>query len=198
MLYRVFGVLTVLLLSLGGIATADNNYGAGTYGGCQYGSCSLTISSNGSLNINVTPTSGGVCTIQSDSVSVLTDNSAGYTLTLGDTATSSALQAGAQTIAPASGSFATPAILGTNSWGYRIDGTGSFGSGPTSAQSNGSFSALTFAHVPNSSQGTDTIASTATAADPAVISTIWYGLCAYLSVIAGNYLVQITYIAVIN
>ena len=70
------------------------NFGSGTYGACQYSTCSISIGSSVNLSLNVTPTSGGVCTTQSDSVSVLTDDPNGYTLTLANSSTNQALTNG--------------------------------------------------------------------------------------------------------
>lgn len=191
-------MLMAATLLFSGIAWADNNYGAGTYGACQYGSCSLTLSSSGSVSLDIVPTASGVCTVQSDSVSVLTDNSNGYSLTIGGAAASSALTNGTSTIAAAPGTFAVPQVLGNNTWGYRVDSTGNFGAGPTTSQSNSSPSALTFAALPTSSQSADTLANTTSPADPAAITTVWYGVCANLATVAGTYTAQVTYTATTN
>lgn len=185
-------------LFFGGAASADNNYGAGTYGACQYGSCSITLSSNGAVSLDIVPTASGACTIQSDSVSVLTDNSNGYTLSVSDAAASSALTAGANTIAATPGTFTSPQTLASNKWGYRVDGAGGFGSGPTSGQSSGAASGLAFAGLPTSSQTADTLVHTNGPADPAEVTKIWYGVCANLSTVADTYSTQVVYTATTN
>ena len=190
----------VPLLS-GGTVVAYNSgtYGSGAYGSCEYGvACSISLTSNGSIGLNVTPTSGGSCTVQSDSATVLTDDTNGYTLTLADSGTNTALVNGAATINATSGTFASPTALTATSWGYRVDGLGSFGSGPTTGQSNVSPGGTLFAGIEASDQTADTIATTSGAADPAVTTTVWYGACANTSVNSGAYTTQVIYTAVAN
>jgi hypothetical protein len=180
-------------------AYPTGTYGSGTYGSCQYGNqCSITLTSNGSISIDVTPTSSGRCTIQSDTASVLTDDSNGYTLTLADNGTNTSLLDGSNTIPAASATFSSPAALSVNTWGYRVDGLGSFGAGPTTAQSNVSLSSALFAGIKASNQTADTIAATSAAADPAVTTTVWYAACADISLSSGAYTTQVTYTAVAN
>ena len=49
------------------------------------------LSSSGTVNIDATPTSSGVQTIASDTVTVSTNNSSGYTLKLGETTATTTL-----------------------------------------------------------------------------------------------------------
>jgi hypothetical protein len=189
----------VLFPGLAQAQYATGTYGSGTYGSCSYGvACSISVTSNGSISLNVTPASGGKCTIQSDTVSVLTDDSNGYTLSLADSGSSTALINGSYSINASSGTFASPAALSANSWGYRVDGVGSFGSGPTTAQTNVSPPSSLFAAVQSSLSLPDTVASTSTAADPAVTTTVWYGACADTSAASGAYTTQVIYTAVAN
>ena len=173
-------------------------YGSGTYGACQYGTCSISISSDSNVALNITPTASGSCTIQKDAVSVLTSNSSGYTLTLADSSTNTALLNGASSISASSGTQASPAALTVNHWGYRVDGIGGFGAGPTSAQSNISIGSTLFAGLPASNATASTIASTSSAASPAVVTNVWYGVCANTSVASGTYTSQVTYTALTN
>lgn len=177
--------------------TDDSTYGSGSYGGCAYGSCTITLSGGSTANVGVIPSAAGKCTVQSDTVSVLTDSPAGYSLTMTTSTTSNALS-GPSTIPASSGSAASPITLAMNTWGYRVDGLGGFGAGPTNAQSNGSTPSATFAAVPASNQSPAQIASSASAANPAVNTTIWYGVCANASLPAGNYASTVTYTAVTN
>lgn len=200
-LIRLFGVLVSAIMLSGGYVAAytTGTYGSGTYGSCQYGSaCSISLTSNGTISVDVTPTSTGRCTIQSDTASVLTDDSNGYTLTLADSSTNTALDDGSGTIPATTATFASPAALTANKWGYRVDGLGSFGSGPTTAQSNIAPPSSTFAGIKASNLTADTIATTATAANPAQTTIVWYGACADTSVSSGTYTTQVTYTAVAN
>jgi len=194
-------VLATVLLSAGGLveAYASGTYGSGAYGSCNYGQiCSITLSSSGTVGVNVTPAASSKCTIASDSVSVLTDDTNGYTLTLANSSTNTNLISGANTIAATSGTFAVPIALSGSAWGYRVDSIGSFGAGPTTAQNNISPPSLTFAKVVSSSGTADTLANTNVAANPAVITKVWYGVCANTSVVSGTYSTSVTYTALAN
>ena len=180
-------------------ATTNGDYGEGTYGSCAYGAaCSISITSSGSVSLNVAPTTSGVCTTQSDSVAVLTDDANGYMLTMNDNSTNTALLNGGSSISSTTGTFASPAALTDNSWGYRVDSLGSFGSGPTTSQSNTALNSTTFAAIEASNVTPDTLASTSTAADPAVTTTVWYGVCADSTIPSGSYTTQVTYTALAN
>lgn len=187
-----------LLLAVPAIPVFAVEYGSGLYGACQYGSCSITIGSSSNVSVNVTPSSSGSCTIQNDSVSVLTSSSTGYSLTMVDSSTNTSLLKGSDSIASTTATQASPSALSANTWGYRVDGIGGFGSGPTSAQNNTSMGATTFAGVPANNGTPATIASTSVPANPAVVTSVWYGVCANTSVPNGTYTTQITYTAVVN
>jgi hypothetical protein len=199
-----FSILTGIVIATTSASTlvfayTSGTYGSGTYGACSYGNvCSITLSSNGSISLDITPASGGRCTIHSDTASVLTDDSNGYTLTLADNGTNTSLVNGGATIDATSATIASPAAISGNHWGYRVDGLGSFGSGPTTSQSNVSPDSTLFAGIKASNQTADTLAATSTAANPAVTTTVWYGACADTSVASGAYTTQVTYTAVAN
>ena len=174
------------------------NYNVGPYGACQYNACSITISSNGTVSLDVTPTSSGSCTIQNDTVSVFTENPSGYILSLNNSTTDTTLRNGSGTINSTTGSQSSPIALTVNRWGYRVDGVGGFGSGPTTSQSNVSLNSTLFAIVPASNVTADTIASTSVPANPTVDTQVWYGVCANIGVSSGSYTTQVTYTAVTN
>lgn len=180
-------------------AYATGTYGSGAYGSCDYGvNCSISLSSSGTVSLDVLPGPGSKCTIQADTASVLTDDTNGYTLTLSDNGTNTSLINGAYNIPAIGSSFASPAALSANTWGYRVDGLGGFGSGPTSSQSNASPGSVVFAPIQPSNLTADTLASTSSAADPAVVTTIWYGECADTTSPSGTYTTQVTYTALAN
>jgi hypothetical protein len=174
-------------------------YGSGTYGSCQYGSCGISISSNNTLNLNLTPSPTGTCSVSKDTVSVLTDDSSGYTLTLANYYTSNALINGSSTINSIGGSQASPSTLSLEKWGYRVDGVGGFGSGPTTTQTNVNYPITPlFAPTPISTATPDTIATTSSIADPAVSTNVWYGVCADTNIVSGQYSTQVVYTAITN
>ncbi|MEO5499493.1 MAG: hypothetical protein ABIR46_03270, partial [Candidatus Saccharimonadales bacterium] len=122
-------------------------YGAGTYGTCTYNTCGITISSSSAVAISLQPTAGGVVTIAGETVTVTTGASTGYTLTLESDAAQTTLASTPDNIPASSGTTASPVVLATNTWGYRVDSAAGFGVGPTSAVTNASSSALTFAGI---------------------------------------------------
>ena len=176
------------------------NYSAGTYGSCTYNTCSISLTSNGIISVNVTPSaSSPTCSVTSDSVTATTDSSTGYTITMTDSDTSNLMIGpAASTIAAGSGTPASPAVLTTNTWGYRVDSISGFGAGPTAVVTNGSIPSLTFAALPLSS-GTPSLIRTTSTADTGSVSTpVWYGVCVNSSLTGGSYSDSVTYTALIN
>lgn len=193
-------VAALLLASCLGGPTSTNalTYGSGKYGSCQYGTCSISLGTSGNVALNVTPTFGGRCTVQSDNVSVLTDDSNGYTLTLSSSTNTTALTHSSDQISTASGSLTSPGALAPNAWGYRVDGSGGFGSGPTTSLSSAAPPSWLFAGLVPFSGTAAQIVSTSAPADPAQITHVWYGVCANASIPAGTYTGSVLYTAVTN
>lgn len=173
-------------------------YGAGTYGTCQYSTCSISLTSSGNVTLNLTPTSGGVYTIQPNQLTVDTGSSTGYTLTLIDSDTNTSLVDGAKTISASSGTPASPSVLSSISWGYRVDGIAGFGAGPTTAQTNVSSSSLTFAGIPASNLTAHTIASSSSAQVSPEATNVWYGVFVTSTQQSGSYSDIVTSTALIN
>jgi hypothetical protein len=196
--FLLLGLLLVNTPAVQADTTDSTVYGSGNYGNCDYGSCTITLSSGGATTLNVVPTPSGKCTVQSDSASVLTDSTSGYSLTMTTSTTNNAMTSGSNSIAASSGTAASPVTLGMNTWGYRVDGLSGFGTGPTSAQSSGSVPSVPFAGVPASNQAGTQVATSSGPANPAVSTTVWYGLCANSGQSSGNYSVTVTYTAVTN
>ncbi len=211
-LVRIFrivtvGTLVVFLFALTNsyVNASDDAYGEGAFNGCSFSQCSITESSSGTVNIDVTPTASAKCTIASDTVGVLTDSTTGYTLVLNDSDSNNNIVGNntSTNIPSVSATRTTAAALTANTWGYRIDDSGgalgtNFGTGSTS-QSNvapGSISNNKFA-APNTSSS-DEIATSTSAANPTVNTSVWYGICADLSVPHDTYNDQVTYTATIN
>jgi hypothetical protein len=179
--------------------TTDSTvYGGSNYGACDYGSCTITLSSSGSTAVDVIPASTGKCTVHSDTASVLTDSTTGYSLSMTTNTTNNALVGTSTNISASSGTSASPIALAMNTWGYRVDGLSSFGAGPTTSQSNGTVPSVFFAGVPASNQTAVQIASSSSAANPAVNTTVWYGVCANATLPSGTYTTTVTYTAVTN
>jgi hypothetical protein len=157
----------------------------------------ISMTTSSTVAIGITPTGSGAASSASDTVTVNSNNSTGYNLTLSNN-DSTLTQAGpaSNTIAAHGGTFASPTTLCNNSWGYRVDNVGTFGTGPTSAQTNQANLSGTWAGVPTlaSPQQLKTTATTA-AGD---VTTVWYGVKADTTKPSGAYSDSVTYTATTN
>lgn len=155
------------------------------------------FTSNGTVTANVTPTGAGAQTIASDTLTVSTNNSLGYTLQIADSDATTTLVSGSNTIAASTGTQASPAVQSANTWGYRVDGVGGFGAGPTSGQSSAAISGtIKFAGMP-ASGSPNTIKTTSSTASNDT-TTVWYGVAANTSQPTGTYSDSVTYTATAN
>jgi hypothetical protein len=162
----------------------------------QISSVISLLTTSGTVNVDVTPTAGGAQTIASDTVTVSTSDTAGYTLTIAETNASTDLVSGSDTIPHSSGSQASPATMSVNTWGYRVDGIGGFGAGPTSGQSSASIGSVTFAAVPATASPNTIKTTSGTATNDT--TTVWYGVAADTSQPSGTYTNSVTYTATAN
>lgn len=192
-IWGAIGVAAVLTLTPA-LASAATTTGNTTVTATLDPVISLTTSTTVALAI--TPTGAGAASSASDTVTVATNNATGYNLSLANTDTNTNLVNGANTIAAHSGTFGTPSTLGNNSWGYRVDGAGTFGAGPTAAQTNQANLSGTWAGVPSSASPQQLkTTGTNTAGD---VTTVWYGVKVDTSKVSGAYSDQVTYTAVTN
>ncbi len=149
------------------------------------------------VNANVVPTASGAQTIASDTVTVSTNDSSGYTLQLAETTGSSALVSGGNSIPASAGTQAVPIAMVNNTWGYRVDSLGGFGAGPTSGQSSAAVSgSIKFAAVP-ATASPNTIKTTAGTATSDT-TTVWFGVAANTSQPSGTYTNSVTYTLTAN
>jgi hypothetical protein len=160
------------------------------------GSIITLLTSSGTVTLDSVPTGAGVQTIASDTVTVSTNDAAGYTLKLNETAASSALVSGGNSIPATAGTYGTPIAEVANTWGYRVDGLGSFGAGPTSGASSTAIGSAKFAAVP-ATASPQTLKTTATTASSDT-TTVWYGLAVSTATPSGTYTNSVTYTAVAN
>lgn len=189
-------ILGTLLLNVPVVSAVT--YSAGIYGACQFSSCNITLTTEPSLNMPVTPSANSVrCTINEHTVSVSTGSTTGYTLLVSDSDASAALQGVYNSIQPLSGTSSSPAILTANTWGYRVDNSNGFGAGPTATGQNITIPDITFAGMPLTT-APDILKSTTSAASTADVTSVYYGLCLDYSVQSGEYSDGIEYSALIN
>jgi hypothetical protein len=157
----------------------------------------ISMSTDGTVNVNLTPTASGSMSSDSDTVLVSTNNTSGYALTLSDANTDTNLINGSNSIAADSGTQASPSnTLTNNRWGYRVDGVGGFGAGPTSAESNVANSSYKWAGVPSSASPNTLKTTSSTATDDS--TTVWFGVKADTSNPNGTYTDTVTYTATTN
>jgi hypothetical protein len=194
-----FYIVSLVIIALAVMMPVHGlTFGSGSYGTCQFGSCSITLTTSSSISADITPGSSTTCTIVKDTVSVDTGASTGYALQVNDANSDTSLnRSGGGSITAISGTPTSPATLTANTWGYRIDSLSGFGAGPTSAVSNTSVPSVQFAGVPASGSPV-TIATKSSATSGAEITSVWYGLCSDTSIPAGSYSDTVLYTALTN
>lgn len=151
----------------------------------------ISVSSTPTVAISVTPAAGGVEATANDTVSVDSNDADGYTLKLENDATltmagfkDDGTTSNGETLAATSGTFAAPAALSTNSWGWRVDNLGTFGAGGTT----------TYAQATDA--GTEIRNTTATASGE--VTTVKYAVKVDLTKPNGIYKDTITYTAAVK
>jgi len=192
-------IALVAVMTFVGVVGLPTMAGAATTSTTINSAISSVISvftSNGTVAANVTPTGGGAQTIASDTLTVSTNDTLGYTLQIADTDATTTLVSGGNTIPASAGSQASPIAQAVNTWGYRVDGVGGFGAGPTSGQNSAAIGSVTFAGMPASSSP-NTIKTTSTTASNDT-TTVWYGVAANTSQPTGTYSDSVTYTATAN
>jgi hypothetical protein len=153
----------------------------------------MTTTSQGSGNVDLTLTPGAspVQTSASDVITVNTNDTLGYLLTLNDADATEVLTSGANTIAASANTSAAPAALATNTWGFALPG-GPFDA-TYSVESNAVGSATKWAKIP--STGTPfTLKSTATTASNDT-TTVWYAAKVDSTKPTGTYTDTVVYTA---
>lgn len=151
----------------------------------------ITVTTSGTVNISLIPTGGGVVSSASDTVTVNTNNTSGYTLTLADGDTNTNLVSDGNNIAAHDGTHAAPTALGNNTWGYAVAG-GAFDAS-YAAETNAGSSATKWAGVPSSAAPQLLKDTSSTATND--VTTVWYGVKATSSQASGTYTDTVTYTA---
>lgn len=155
----------------------------------------ISVSSSGTVNINITPVTGGSQSSAADTVSVSTNNTTGYTLKLADSDATTDLVSGSNTITAHTGTQTTPTALANNSWGYHVDSVGGFDA-DGAAEDNVTTSTIKYAGVPaNASPNTLKTTSSTASGDT---TTVYYGVKADTTKPNGIYSDTVTYTATTN
>jgi hypothetical protein len=182
----VFMMSTAAVSALTASTTISSNIGA----------VISLLTTSGTVNDNVVPSGSGAQTINSDTVTVSTSDVSGYTLTLQETSASTSLVSGGNSIPHSTGTQSSPTTMAANTWGYRVDSLGGFGSGPTSSTSSTAIGSLTFAGVPASGSPNTLKTTSGTATNDTTL--VWYGVAANTSTPSGTYTNSVTYTATAN
>lgn len=156
----------------------------------------ISISATGTVTLSLTPTAGGVVSSGSDTVTVSTNKTNGYNLTVKDADTVTSLTSAGNTIAAHAGTTASPTALANNTWGFAVAGLGTFDASYAAETNNGS-SATKWAGMPASSGTAATLKTTATTAS-ADTTTVWYAVKATSAQPNGSYTNTVTYTATTN
>lgn len=143
----------------------------------------------------ITPDSTGRQSTNRDIVTVSTNNTTGYTLTLKDSDTTYTLASGGNSFAASSATPAAPATLANNTWGWRVDGLSGFGAGPSAVLNSAAPSSLTYAAIPANATPF-TLRTTATTGS--TNTDVWYSARANDSLSEGTYTDTVTYTATAN
>lgn len=162
----------------------------------------ISLTSSGTVTISLAPTSAGVVSSASDTITVNTNRTAGYNLKLSDVDTVNNLVSGANTITPMGTTWGSPAVLTNGKWGYGI-ASGTAGltaasgfSAAYSAETNNASSTTVWLGVP-SSAAPQTLKTTAAVATNDQ-TTIWYGVRASTAQPGGTYTDAVVYTATTN
>lgn len=157
----------------------------------------ITVSSTGTVSLSLTPGALPVESRASDTVTVNTNDTLGYTLTLSDVDTVTNLVSGTNTIGATANTFAVPNTLAANKWGYALAG-GNFSASYT-AISNETGSTDKWAGMPSSASPQTIKSTSATATNDT--TTVWYGVRvdnSQPSAVATPYTDQVVYTATAN
>lgn len=154
----------------------------------------ISMTSSGTVTLNVLPVSGGAQTSASDTVSVSTNHAAGYNLSLANNDANTALVNGAATLTAHTGTFAAPTALANNTWGYAVAG-GAFDAS-YAVLTNATGSATKWAGVP-ASASPQILKTTATTAS-GDSTTVWYAAKVDTSKANGTYTDTVVYTATTN
>jgi len=155
----------------------------------------ISVTSSGTVPITVTPTGAGAeSTAASDTVTVNSNDGDGYNLTVSSsdaTATMAGFRddgvtSNGSTLAAAAGTYGTPAALGTNTWGWRVDGLGTFGASGTT----------TYAGMPVLASPQNIRSTTAVGSNE--VTTVKYAVKVNTAVPNGIYKETVTYTATVK
>jgi hypothetical protein len=165
------------------------------------------FTTSGTVNVNVSSASGVKQTVNTDTVTISTNDANGYTLTLQDSDATVTLGSGGNTIPAHSGTTTTPSLMSAaNVWGFHIDNDGikwcssgtTCGStfGTTLSTNQTASATLKFAAMPAS--GSPYTIKTTSATASGDTTSVWYGVNVDPTQASGTYTDSVTYTATAN
>ena len=161
----------------------------------------ISITTSSPVAFSITPVAGGALTSASDTVTVNTNNTTGYNLTVADSDATTTLASGANTLTAHSGTKTAPTALANGSWGFAVaSGTTGIGTNGFDAsyatETNATASTSKWAGMPATGSPM-TLKSTAAVASNDT-TTVWYAAKATSSQANGTYTDIVTYTATTN
>lgn len=152
----------------------------------------ISMTSSTTVPLAITPVSGGSQSSASDTVTVNTNNSAGYTLTIANADADTSLTNGGNTITAHAGTLALPTALANNTWGFAVATVGGFDAS-YAALNNEASSTTKWAGVPASGAPVQLKTTAGVATND--VTTVWYSAKADTSKPSGVYSDTVTYTA---
>ncbi len=197
-LYSAAAVVAVVGVVLTPVAASAVAASANTTINAVIGS-TISITTSGTVTLNIVPVSGGAQTSASDTVTVNTNNATGYELAVKDSDATLTLASGGNSIAASSNTFAAGAALANNTWGWAVpDTTTGIGANnfdtTYSAFTDQTSHASTWTGITATDQIFKDTATTATND----VTTVWYSAKADTSKPNGTYTDTVTYTATTN
>lgn len=161
----------------------------------------ISISSADTVSFAIAPTGSGALTNDSDVVTVSTNRTTGYTLTLADTDATTTLVSDSNTFTASAGTKTVPITLANGTWGYAVasstTGLGTNGFDATySVETNATSSTSKWSGVPATGAPVMIKTTATTATNDA--TTVWYAARANTSQPTGTYTGSVTYTATTN
>lgn len=161
----------------------------------------ISITTGSPVAISLTPTGSGVLTSASDTVTVNTNNTGGYNLTLADSDATTDLTSGGDNLTATSGTKTAPIALTNGTWGFAVasstTGIGTNGFDASySTETNSTSSTSKWAGVPATGSPVLLKSTTSTASNDA--TTVWYAAKVSTAQATGTYTDTVTYTATTN
>lgn len=161
----------------------------------------ISMSTASPVALSMTPSGSGVVTSASDTVTVSTNNTLGYNLTVADSDATTTLTSGANNFTATSGTKTAPIALTNGTWGFAV-ATGTTGIGTNgfdasySTETDNTTSTSKWAGMPASGSPMLLKSTSTTASSDA--TTVWYAAKASVSQPTGTYTDTVTYTATTN